>query len=74
MNQAAVNKPERDVVLDSVVVRNSRRVYFASLLDVLEIKPSPNDPLTVSVAEAARLSGFSPRTIHRMLARGRDAE
>jgi hypothetical protein len=74
MNQAAILKTQRVCMLRSVAVNSRRLIYYASYRDVLNIPATPDDPLTITVSEAARRSGLSTRTIDRMIARGRDAD
>jgi hypothetical protein len=73
MNQTIL-KAQRPCVLRSVAVNCRRLIYYASYRDVLNIPATPDDPVTITVSEAARRSGLSTRTIDRMIARGRDPE
>lgn len=73
-NPQAVLKTLRPCVLRSVAVNGRRLIYYASYRDVLNIPATPDDPLMLTVSEAARKAGLSTRTIDRMIARGRDAD
>ena len=70
MKSQAVIKPKRDCLLRSTVVGTRRLIVYQSLRDVLDIDPAPNDPLTVTVKDAIKLSGLSRATISRLLKAG----
>jgi hypothetical protein len=69
-SQQAVTKPKRPCVLRSVVVGTRRLILYQSFRDVLDIEPAPDDPLTVTVKDAIKLSGLSRATISRLLKAG----
>jgi hypothetical protein len=69
-SQQAVIKPKRPCLLRSTVVGTRRLIIFESLRDVLDLQPNPNDPLTVTVKDAVRLSALSRATISRLLKAG----
>lgn len=64
----AVPKPKRVCVLRSVVVGFRRLILYPSFRDVFEIEPTPDDPATITIQQAAQLSSLSPRTLNRMIA------
>jgi hypothetical protein len=72
-SQQAVIKPQRICVLRSVVVGTRRLILYPSYRDVLELDPEPDDPDTITIAEAIERSSLSRATIGRMLKAG-DAE
>jgi hypothetical protein len=64
----AVNKPSRPCALRSVVVGTRRLIRYPSLRDALGVEAMPDDPLTITVQDAIKLSGLSRATISRMIA------
>ena len=73
MKPQAVVKPKRPCVLRSVVVGTRRLIITESLFHVLGRDPSPDDPVTVTIKEAQRLSSLSRATINRMMAAAENA-
>jgi hypothetical protein len=55
---------------ESVVVGTRRLVITESLKHVLGQEPAPDDPMTITIAEAQRLSSLSRATIGRMIKAG----
>jgi len=74
MKSQAVNKPKRPCVLRSVVVGTRRLILYQSFLDVLDIEPAPDDPLTITVKDAIKKSRLSRATIGRMVSAGAATE
>jgi hypothetical protein len=72
--QQAVIKPKRACILRSVVVGSRRLITTESLFLVLGREPTADDPITVTVKEAQRLSGLSRATISRMITAGTSAD
>ena len=68
----AVIKPKRDCLLRSVVVGTRRLIVYESLRDILGGEARPDDPLTITVADAIKLSRLSRATISRLLKAGHD--
>lgn len=68
------NKDSRPSGLKSVMVGSLRLIHYSSFLDVLNVPATDDDPLTITVSEAARKSGLSTKTIQRMMARGKASE
>jgi hypothetical protein len=66
--QQAVIKPNRPCSLRSVVVGTRRLIRYPSLRDALGVEATPDDPLTITVQDAIKLSGLSRATISRMIA------
>jgi hypothetical protein len=73
MKSQAVIKPKRPCVLRSVVVGTRRLILYPSYRDVLELDPKPDDPDTITIADAIERSSLSRATIGRLLKAG-DAE
>jgi hypothetical protein len=69
-----IPRPTRPCVLRSIFVNRTQLVIYESFSHVLGLEPTPNDPLTITVSEAARRSGLSRKTILRMIWAGRAAE
>lgn len=67
----AVGKTKRACVLLTTTVETRVLVHYASLRDVLNVPAKPDDPVTVTVTEAMRLTGLSRPTVDRMIRRGR---
>jgi hypothetical protein len=67
MKPQAVVKPKRPCALRSVVVGTRRLIVMESLSIVLGREPVPDDPVTVTIKEAQRLSSLSRATINRMM-------
>jgi hypothetical protein len=67
MKTQAVVKPKRPCALRSVVVGTRRLIVMESLSIVLGREPVPDDPVTVTIKEAQRLSSLSRATINRMM-------
>lgn len=67
---SVVPKPKRHCVLRSVVVGYRRLIQYESLMHVLGREPADDDPVTVTIEKAQRLSGLSRRTLDRMIAAG----
>jgi hypothetical protein len=72
--QQAVIKPKRPCVLRSVIVGSRRLILTESLFHVLGREPAPDNPVTITIKEAQRLSSLSRATIGRMIAAGEAAD
>jgi hypothetical protein len=72
--KSAVDKPKRHCVLRSIVVGERRLIRYESLRAVLEVEPTPADPVTVNRKQAVKLTGLSIATINRMITRGLETE
>jgi len=70
MKSQAVIKPKRPCVLRSVVVGTRRLILYQSFRDILDIEPASDDPLTITIKDAIKLSRLSRATISRLLKAG----
>ena len=71
MSNSAVPKPNNTAGLRAVVATGRVLIDFESLCRVLGRERQPTAPITVTKQKAAFLADLSPRTIDRMIARGR---
>lgn len=71
MQTQAVPKPSRPCALQTIVVRQTKLILYASFRDVFQIPPTPDDPWTITTSKAVELSGLSRRTLDRMIAAGK---
>jgi hypothetical protein len=72
-HQKAVVKAKRACVLRSVVVGTRRLILYPSYRQCLNLDPEPDDPDTITIADAIERSSLSRATIGRLLKAG-DAE
>lgn len=71
MSEPAVKKTKRPCVLRSTIVGTRVLIDYASLREVLDQAPKDDDPVTVTISDAMRLSGLSRATINRLISAGR---